>query len=94
MRLSELPIIDRTREEEFEKWWAHANENSSCEKRAAKWVWQCAWCTAKLGQLERAKAEVLSEVKAILFADATSAFLDGDDEEAQLLRRIANDLGK
>lgn len=94
MRLSELPIIDRTREEEFEKWWAHANENSSCEKRAAKWVWQCAWCTAKLGQLERAKAEASSEIKAKLFAEATAAFLDGDDAEAMLLRRIANNLGK
>lgn len=90
MRLSELPIVDRTREEEFEKWWSHTQVKFMCGETLAKQIWKNAWTCAKLGQWEATKAEVLSEIKAKLFADATSAFLDGDDDEAILLRRVAN----
>lgn len=91
MRLSELPIIDMTREDEFEKWWAHANENSSCEKRSAKWVWQCAWTTAKLGQLDRAEDEACVEIRANLMALAVQCFRDKEDDQAEFFRNLADE---
>lgn len=81
---------DMTREEEFEKWWGSTQTKYYWRDEIAKQVWNAAWCAAKLGQWEATKAEAVSEIKAKYRADAAKAFLDGDDDEAFLLRRLAN----
>lgn len=54
---------------------------TTCEAACA--AWYAAWHGAT-------KIESLSEIKEFLFAEAASAFLDGHDDEARLLRRVAN----
>lgn len=78
------------REEEFEKWWSHANENSSCQEITAKWVWSNAWTAAKLGQLDRAKEEVHTEIRAKLLNLAVEIFKEGDTQRAQIIRDLAD----
>lgn len=91
MKITGLPIADMTKEEEFEKWWTREpGDVRFVHELSAKKIWDVAWCTATQGQWEATKYEALSEIKESLFAEATSAFLDGDDGEALLLRRLAN----
>lgn len=88
-KISDLPILDMTKEEEFDAWWARSQTKYYWSEEVAKQVWSAAWCCARLGQWEAAKAEASAELEAQLWAIAGQAFNTGHDDQAKWFRALA-----
>lgn len=59
-------------------------------KTTASIIWDAAWTTAKLGQLDRAKDEVTAEVRKKLLDFSCEVFKAGDTQRAQIIRDLAD----